>query len=124
MASGPPEGFSCVAGTLLQENFASSPPIRAACADSILGHARTLESDIAAALAARNVTDADAASLARHLQTVTQGAFILAKTADPQDAAALARESLGHLRRYFELLLGEPRATTQTARTSTKGQRA
>ena len=124
LVSGPPERFSCVAGTLLQENFASSAPIRAACADSILSHAGTLEADIAAALAARKVTDADPASLARYLQTVTQGAFVLAKTADPEHAAARARESLGHLRRYFELLLGEPRSTAQPSPTTTKGHRA
>lgn len=104
LLDGPPQEFSCVAGTLLQENFASSEPIRLACAASILGHARSLEADIAAALAARRVRNADAASLARHMQTVIQGAFVLAKTADAAHAAALARESLGHLRRYFELL--------------------
>jgi TetR/AcrR family transcriptional repressor of nem operon len=45
-----------------------------------------------------------AASLARHAQTVIQGAFVLAKTQDDEHAAALAREELLHLRRYFELL--------------------
>ena len=33
-----------------------------------------------------------------------QGAFVLAKTQEPDEAAELAREAIGHLRRYFELL--------------------
>jgi TetR/AcrR family transcriptional repressor of nem operon len=114
LLTGPPEGFSCVAGTLLQENFASSEPIRLACAASILGNAQALEADIAAALAARHVARASAASLARHVQTVIQGAFVLAKTADATHAAALARESLVHLRRYFELLFDTPHSRKDT----------
>jgi hypothetical protein len=35
---------------------------------------------------------------------VIQGAFVTAKALAPADAAPAARESLGHLRRYFELL--------------------
>jgi len=56
------------------------------------------------AMAERGVKGTTAASLARHVQTVIQGAFILAKTQGEEGAADLAREALGHLRRYFELL--------------------
>lgn len=111
MLQGPPESFSCYAGTTLQERFASSEAIRRACAASILGNAETLEVDLAAALAARSVTGTDAPSLARHVQTVIQGAFVLAKTCDADAAAAMAREALGHLRRYFELLFNTTHLT-------------
>lgn len=104
LLAGPPEGFSCLAGTMLQETFATSEPIRRACGSSILGHAQTLEADLAAAIEARRVSGTDAASLARHAQTVIQGAFVLAKTREPEQAATMAREALSHLRRYFELL--------------------
>jgi TetR/AcrR family transcriptional regulator, transcriptional repressor for nem operon len=104
LISGPPESFSCVAGTMLQESFASSPAIREACAASIAANARALEADMAAALAARGLVEPGAASLARHVQTVIQGAFITAKALPPDEAAPAARESLGHLRRYLELL--------------------
>lgn len=104
LIAGPPESFSCVAGTMLQESFRTSDAIRAACEASIMGNAIALEGDIAAAMAEAGVTGTTAASLSRHVQTVIQGAFILAKSQPPAAAADLAREAIGHLRRYFELL--------------------
>lgn len=104
LIAGPPESFSCVAGTMLQESFRTSDAIRAACEASIMGNAIALEDDIAAAMAEAGVTGTTAASLSRHVQTVIQGAFILAKSQAPDAAADLAREAIGHLRRYFELL--------------------
>lgn len=103
---GAPAEFTCLAGTMVQEVFASAPAIREACARSIFGHAATLEADIAAAMRARG-TDGDwsAASLARHTQAVLQGAFILAKASGEP---SLAIESVGHLERYIELLLRPP----------------
>ena len=99
-------GFTCLAGTLTQEVYGSSPAIRDACAASILGHAATLEPDIAAAMAARGIrAEWSAAGLARHIQAVLQGAFILAKATGD---AAVARETVDHLRRYIELLFKEP----------------
>ncbi len=96
-------GFTCLVGTMAQEAYASSTAIRDACAASIFGHARTLESDIAAAMQARGIEgDWTAASLARHMQAVIQGAFVLVKAADDPE---IARESLDHLRRYVRLLL-------------------
>lgn len=97
--------FTCLVGTMVQESYFTSPAIRAACEAAIFGHAATLEPDIAAAMAARGVAG-DPASLARHIQAVIQGAFILAKASR---SAAVARESLDHLHRYLELLFkGEP----------------
>lgn len=104
LVGGPVEEFSCVAGTLVQEAFLASQPIREAARDSIMGNARALEADIAEAMQARGVTGTTAESLARHIQTVIQGSIILAKTQEETGSAELAREALGHLRRYFELL--------------------
>ena len=105
LLDGPVESFSCVAGTMVQEAFLSSAAIRAACHDSIMGNARALEADLAAALTQSGAKGGTAASLARHVQAVIQGAFVLAKAEGGPDAAGSAREQLFHLRRYFELLL-------------------
>lgn len=108
LLAGPPESFSCVAGTMVQETFRSSEAIRRACEASILGNARVLEDDLAAAIARTGAKGVTAAGLARHVQAVIQGAFILAKAEGPDDAAATAREHVRHLRRYFELLFAAP----------------
>jgi TetR/AcrR family transcriptional regulator, transcriptional repressor for nem operon len=99
------ERYSCLVGTMVQEAYATNPAIRDACAESILGHAATLEADIAEALMDAGVDAPDvateAASLARHTQVVLQGAFVVSKAAnDP----AVARDSVRHLRHYFEFL--------------------
>ncbi len=99
---GAPAEFSCFAGTMTQETFLSHPLIRQACGASIIGHAETLEADLAQAIdtyqPGKGLT---ARGLALHTQAVLQGAFILAKaTDDPQ----VAIDSVAHLRRYFELL--------------------
>ena len=98
--------FTCLVGTMVQEVHATSPALRDACAESIFGHAARLEADIGAAMAARGMSDGPAAaSLARHMQAVIQGAFVLAKAGnDP----GLARESLDHLDRYIRLIFGRP----------------
>ena len=102
--------FTCLVGTMVQESYFTSPAIRAACEAAIFGHAATLEPDIAAAMAARGMAGdpaSSAASLARHIQAVIQGAFILAKASR---SAAVARESLDHLHRYLELLFNRAAA--------------
>ncbi|API59053.1 TetR family transcriptional regulator [Tardibacter chloracetimidivorans] len=94
--------FTCLVGTMAQETFLTNPAIRDACFESISGHAETLEADLAEAIEARGLaTEMDAKSLALHTQAVLQGAFILAKG---KDDAAIAIDSIAHLRRYFELL--------------------
>ena len=76
----------------------------AAAAGNIKNHAKTLEADIRAAMREHGVSgDWTAESLALHLQAVIQGSFILAKA---KGSAAAAAESLEHLKRYIELLLG------------------
>ncbi|NLR72250.1 TetR/AcrR family transcriptional regulator [Novosphingobium sp. ERN07] len=106
LIGGPPEAFSCVAGTLVQEAFRSSAAIRVAAEASIMGNARALEADLDAAVARCGVSGTTGASLARHVQAVIQGAFVLAKTQPEESAATVAREQLVHLRRYFAMLFG------------------
>lgn len=103
LLDGPPELFSCVAGTMVQEMFRESGAIRGACRASIFGHAKTLEADIAAAIKKHGVKNVAAKSLALHTQAVLQGAFILAKA---DGGPAVARESARHLKRYIQLLFG------------------
>lgn len=107
LLAGPVESFSCVAGTMVQEAFLTSDAIRAACHDSIAGNAAALEQDLAAAIAQSGASGVTAAGLARHVQAVIQGAFVLAKAEGEANAAACAREELLHLRRYFEMLLSK-----------------
>lgn len=107
LLSGPAESFSCVAGTMVQEAFNTSAPIRAACHASITGNARALEDDLAEAIAQSGAKGVTAAGLAEHVQAVIQGAFVLAKASGPDTAAETARSELRHLRRYFELLLAK-----------------
>jgi TetR/AcrR family transcriptional repressor of nem operon len=104
LISGSPAEYTCLVGTMIQEAFDTSPAVRDACAASIFGHAETLEADLAAALDAADRPDGvTAAGLARHTQTVLQGAFVLSKAAnDP----AVVLEAIGHLRRYLECVLG------------------
>jgi TetR/AcrR family transcriptional repressor of nem operon len=103
LQGGVPE-FTCLVGTMVQETYETSPAIRAACERSITGHAATLEADIEAAIRERHLAPAwTARSLALHTQAVLQGAFILAKATG---GAAIAADSIDHLRRYIELLFG------------------
>ena len=101
--------FSCLAGTMVQETYTSHPEIARACEASICGHAATLEVDIAAAMKRYRIRARwTAASLALHTQAVLQGAIILAKATG---GAAVAIDSVEHLRRYIELLFKKERRT-------------
>jgi len=98
--------FTCLVGTMVQEVYATHPPIREACEKSIWDHAGTLEADIAEAMQAREIADGKrfpftAHSLALHTQAVIQGSFVLAKA---HGGAEVAGESIDHLRRYLEML--------------------
>ncbi len=94
--------FTCVVGTMVQEIHQSHPAIRQACDASISGHAAKLEADIADAIKRHGLNPAwTPRSLALHTQAVLQGAFILAKA---KGGAAIAAESVDHLRRYIQLL--------------------
>jgi len=98
--------FTCLAGTMLQEAYATHPGIRRACDASIGGHAAKVEADIADAMKLYHLgAPWTAESLALHTQAVLQGAFILAKA---KGSAAVVEASIDHLRRYIELLFGRP----------------
>lgn len=109
LLQGPVEAFTCLAGTMVQEAFATHPAIRDACAQSITGHAATLVADFAAAMAAHGVTCCTPRSLALHTQAVLQGGFILAKAAGNAEPAA---ETIAHLKRYLMLLFNTPDTET------------
>jgi TetR/AcrR family transcriptional repressor of nem operon len=111
LLTGPVESFTCLVGTMVQEAFATSPAIRAACEASIFDHAHTLEADIEEALVLYSVTGVTAATLAAHTLAVLHGSFILAKARGGPQAAA---DSVAHLRRYF-MLLFKPREETDDA---------
>jgi TetR/AcrR family transcriptional repressor of nem operon len=101
--------FTCLAGTMVQEVYATHPDIRHACDASIGGQAASLESDVADAMKRYRIRAPwTAKSLALHTQVVLQGAFILAKA---KGSAAVAEESIGHLHRYIKLLFRRPRKT-------------
>lgn len=105
LIEGAPADFTCLAGTMVQEAYAASDEIRAACEVSIFDHAATLEGDIEAARTKYKIEgDWTTKSLALHTQAVLQGAFILAKA---QGGPKVARETAGHLRRYVELLFSK-----------------
>lgn len=94
--------FTCLVGTMVQEIYDSNPAIRDACDASISTHAAKLENDIAAAIKQYGLKpDWTPHSLALHTQAVLQGAFILAKA---KGGAAVAADSVDHLRRYIQLL--------------------
>jgi TetR/AcrR family transcriptional repressor of nem operon len=99
--------FTCLAGTMVQEAYATHPDIRDACDACIGSHAAKLESDIAGAMKLYHLSAPwTAESLALHTQAVLQGAFILAKA---KGNARVVETSINHLRRYVELLFHRPR---------------
>lgn len=105
MLNGLAEDFTCFVGTMVQETYNSSDPIRAACDASITAYAHRLAEDIQAAIDKYAISEGiSALSLAFHIQAVLQGAFILAKAkGDP----VIARDSVVHLERYVLMLFGK-----------------
>jgi TetR/AcrR family transcriptional repressor of nem operon len=99
--------FTCFTGTIIQEAYQTHPDVSAACARNIIGSAKMLEADIRAAMRDHGIRGGwTPESLALHTQAVIQGGFILAKA---KGSAAVAAESLDHLRRYLELLFAQGR---------------
>ncbi|MGD0430848.1 MAG: TetR/AcrR family transcriptional regulator [Acetobacteraceae bacterium] len=106
--------FTCLMGTMVQETYATHPDIRAACDQGMTEHVAMLTRDIEAAKQ-RYAPDATwaAESVGYFMQAVLQGAFIFAKA---KQSPRVAAESLAHLRRYLEVLLGQSDdVTTQEA---------
>jgi TetR/AcrR family transcriptional repressor of nem operon len=105
IAKGPLEAFTCFAGTTVQEVFATSDPMRAACGASIEGHADKLAEDFRLAIALHPpCLPATAESLAIYTQTVLQGGFVLSKARG--DRAPLL-EALAHLKNHLTLLFNK-----------------
>jgi len=102
IAQGPLESYTCFAGTTVQETFAASEPIRAACGASINEHVSNLEADFDEALRKYPPREpVTAQSLALYTQTVLQGGFVMAKAKG--DAGPLL-DGIAHLKRYWQLL--------------------
>ena len=99
---GPVCEFSCLLGTFVQELYSTHPAILAAAERHLTDHVAELAKDVAEAKA-RYVPGAawSADSVAVHMQTVLQGSMIFAKARQGPEVAV---ESLGHLRRYIEML--------------------
>jgi TetR/AcrR family transcriptional regulator, transcriptional repressor for nem operon len=105
MLGGPAEDFTCFVGTMVQEAYNTSDPIRASCDASITAYARRLAEDIQPAIDQYGIGhDVRALDLAYHVQAVLQGAFILAKAKGNPE---IARESVAHLKRYVIMLFGK-----------------
>ena len=103
--------ITCLVGTMVQEVYETCPAIRQACDASISAHAAKVEGDLAEAIKRRRTsTDWTARSLALYTQAVLQGAFVLAKA---KGDAAIAGESIDHLRRYIKLLFNNRRGKDQ-----------
>lgn len=101
LISGTIRGWSCFAGTTIQETHETHPAIRSACADSIEVHLAHLTTLIEQVQARYPVPRLRAESLALHLQAVIQGTIILAKA---RQDAQVALDCIDHLYRYVELL--------------------
>ena len=98
--------YTCFAGTVIQETYATHPELSEACGRSIAEHAAWLTPLVAAAMRKYRIkSDWTAKSLALHTQAVLQGAYILAKA---EGQAKVAADSIDHLRRYIELLFASP----------------
>ena len=98
--------YTCLLGTTVQEVYTTHPDLRAACNQGLTEHVDMLVREIEAAKR-RHAPDASwtAESVGYFIQSVLQGAFIFAKA---KQSPAIAIESLAHLRRYLETLLGRP----------------
>lgn len=102
LIQGGTDEFTCLAGTLAQEVHLTHPRLRDAAARAIEETASSIEKDIAGALRDAGQDRISSASLALYIQTVLQGAFVIAKAkSDP----APARDALAHLKRYVDMLL-------------------
>jgi len=98
--------WTCFAGTMIQETYATHPHLRDACEKSMAEHSASVAEMITEAMRQHGVKgDWTAESLALHIQGVIQGAYILAKA---KGQAKVATDSMDHLRRYLELLFRRP----------------
>jgi TetR/AcrR family transcriptional repressor of nem operon len=105
LIAGVAEDYTCFVGTIVQETFATSDPLRSAGQASLAAYSERLAADIDQALDRYGSTvPVNSQSLAYFVQAVLQGAFVLAKG---QGEPSVARQSIAHLRRYVEMLFGK-----------------
>jgi TetR/AcrR family transcriptional repressor of nem operon len=106
MLQGDIAGYTCYLGTTVQEVHATHPQLRDACEREITAHVAMLARDLAAAKR-KYAPQAQwsARGVGYFMQSVLQGAFILAKA---KQGPEVAIESVAHLKRYLETLLGRP----------------
>lgn len=97
--------WTCFAGTVVQEAWATNPVLSRACAATMDAHSGRVAALVAAAMADLGIAGDGwtAESLARHIQGTIQGAFILAKATG---SAEVATDGMDHLARYVALLFG------------------
>lgn len=94
--------YTCLLGTLVQETYNTSPPIRAACLKHIEEHIDEITKLVSDAKEAHCPNaHFDERSVATFTQSVLQGSFILAKA---QDSPLVASESVEHLKNYIKSL--------------------
>jgi TetR/AcrR family transcriptional regulator, transcriptional repressor for nem operon len=99
--------YTCLLGTLVQETYGTHPDIRDACERGMSAHIAELTRDVARAKQRYcPMATWSADSVGYFMQAVLQGSFIFAKAT--QDSK-VARENLGHLRCYLEMLFRHPR---------------
>ena len=98
--------YTCLAGTLVQEIYATHPDIREACSRTMSSHIAELTRDVEAA---KNLyapkAKWSAESVGYFIQTVVQGSFIFAKATQGPE---VVRENLAHLRFYLGALFTQP----------------
>ncbi len=105
MLEGPAEDYSCFVGTLVQEAFATSDPLRAASNASFSAYAERLALDIQEAIDRYGIASGiTALSLAYHVQASLQGAFVLAKA---KGEPSYARDTIAHLKHYVLVLFSK-----------------
>lgn len=105
IAKGELAEYTCLIGTLAQEVHNSHPAIRDACGATLTAHADTLARDFRAAMKLyKTPAGVTAESLALHTQAVLQGAFVLAKARNDENAV---RAAIDHLKRYIRSLFAE-----------------
>jgi TetR/AcrR family transcriptional repressor of nem operon len=94
--------YTCLLGTFVQELYETHPAIRAAAERHLREHVADIARDVAEAKA-KYAPDApwSAESVAFHMQAVLQGSMIFAKATGGTE---IMIESLGHLRRYLQML--------------------
>jgi TetR/AcrR family transcriptional repressor of nem operon len=106
LAQGEPAAISCLLGALAQEASAAMPALRDDLWRVLDGHAETVAADLAAAKAARAPhAEWNPKDVALFIQSVLQGAFVLAKA---KGDSAVVADMIGHLERYLAGLLSLP----------------